>query len=70
MLQHIPQTEDDMDTCNWGFSSDTMKSFHDEERGVPLHDDRKQFEFLMMESMQCGISWDLMIKTGDIQNML
>lgn len=30
--------------------------------GIPLHDDRTQFEFLMMEVMQCGLSWNLMLK--------
>ena len=36
------------------------------EWGVPLHDDRGQFEFLMMEVMQCGLSWDLMIRKREI----
>ena len=43
-----------------------MKKYHDEEWGVPLHDDQKQFDFLMMEAMQCGLSWDLMIKKREI----
>ena len=55
-----------MSSCNWGFSFEAMRIYHDEEWGVPLHDDRKQFEFLMMEAMQCGLSWDLMIKKRDI----
>ena len=41
-----------MGTCDWGYSTEAMKRYHDEEWGVPLHDDRKQFEFLMMEAMQ------------------
>ena len=55
-----------MGSCNWGFSTEAMKKYHDEEWGVPLHDDQKQFEFLMMEAMQCGLSWDLMIKKREI----
>ncbi|MBQ6425781.1 MAG: DNA-3-methyladenine glycosylase I [Clostridia bacterium] len=55
-----------MGTCNWGFTSEAMKRYHDTEWGVPVHDDRKQFEFLMMEAMQCGLSWDLMIKKREI----
>ncbi len=55
-----------MGSCNWGFSSEAMRKYHDEEWGVPLHDDQKQFEFLMMEAMQCGLSWDLMIKKREI----
>lgn len=34
--------------------------------GVPLHDDKKQFEFLMMEVMQCGLNWNMMIQKRDI----
>ena len=40
--------------------------YHDEEWGVPLHDDRGQFEYLMMEVMQCGLSWGLMMKKREI----
>ena len=43
-----------------------MKKYHDEEWGVPLFDDRKQFEFLMMEVMQCGLNWNMMIQKREI----
>ena len=55
-----------MSSCDWGFRFEAMKTYHDTEWGIPLHDDRKQFEFLMMEAMQCGLSWDLMIKKREI----
>ena len=55
-----------MSNCDWGFSFPEMRVYHDTEWGVPLHDDVKQFEFLMMEAMQCGLSWDLMIKKREI----
>ena len=55
-----------MYSCSWCLGSEAMKKYHDEEWGVPLHDDRKQFEFLMLEAMQCGLSWDLMIKKREI----
>lgn len=55
-----------MSSCDWGFTFEAMKVYHDTEWGVPLHDDRKQFEFLMMEAMQCGLSWTLMIKKREI----
>ena len=42
------------------------KPYHDNEWGVPIHDDGKQFEYLMMEVMQCGLSWTLMLKKRDI----
>ncbi|MBR5364746.1 MAG: DNA-3-methyladenine glycosylase I [Clostridia bacterium] len=43
-----------------------MKTYHDTEWGVPVHDDRRMFEHLMMEAMQCGLSWSLMIKKREI----
>ena len=55
-----------MSYCNWDKASTECKIYHDTEWGVPLHDDQKQFEFLMMEVMQCGLSWDLMIRKRDI----
>ncbi len=43
-----------------------MIHYHDEEWGVPVHDDRKQFEYLMMEVMQCGLNWNMMIQKREI----
>ncbi|MEE6208090.1 MAG: DNA-3-methyladenine glycosylase I, partial [Alphaproteobacteria bacterium] len=40
-----------MSYCNWGNTSEANLKYHDEEWGIPVHDDRKQFEFLMMEVM-------------------
>ena len=45
--------------CSWCMINDTMIEYHDKEWGVPLHDDQKQFEFLMMEVMQCGLKWNM-----------
>ncbi len=39
-----------------------MEKYHDEEWGTPEHDDKKLFEFLMLESMQCGLSWTIIMK--------
>ncbi len=39
---------------------------HDKEWGVPVHNDQKQFEYLMMEVMQCGLSWDTILKKREI----
>ena len=38
-----------------------MRDYHDREWGVPLHDDRKLFEFLVLEGMQAGLSWTLIL---------
>ena len=55
-----------MSSCNWGFTFEAMRIYHDTEWGVPVHDDRHMFEHLMMEAMQCGLSWSLMIKKREI----
>ena len=52
--------------CDWDAASPENILYHDTEWGVPLFDDKKQFEFLMMEVMQCGLSWGLMIKKREI----
>lgn len=43
-----------------------LKKYHDEEWGVPLYDDQKQFEFLTLEVFQCGLSWLTILKKRDI----
>ena len=55
-----------MDGCTWCLCNEKMKKYHDEEWGVPLHDDHRQFEFLMMEVMQCGLNWNMMLKKRHI----
>lgn len=49
-------------TCNWKDSSKQMKAYHDTEWGIPTHDDQKLFEYLVLESLQAGLSWDLIIR--------
>ena len=55
-----------MSYCNWDTASGVTRRYHDKEWGVPVHDDVKQFEFLMMEVMQCGLSWDIVMKKREI----
>ena len=55
-----------MSYCNWENTSEKNIRYHDEEWGVPVHDDIKQFEYLMMEVMQCGLNWNMMINKRDI----
>ncbi|MBE0655840.1 MAG: DNA-3-methyladenine glycosylase I [Bacteroidales bacterium] len=43
--------------CEWCGSDHNYVRYHDEEWGVPVHDDRKHFEFLVLESAQAGLSW-------------
>ena len=44
-------------TCGWAGTDQLYIAYHDKEWGVPVHDDRKIFEFLVLESAQAGLSW-------------
>jgi DNA-3-methyladenine glycosylase I len=49
--------------CDWGpRGGELMVAYHDNEWGVPVHDDRKQFEFLTLESAQAGLSWLVVLR--------
>jgi DNA-3-methyladenine glycosylase I len=49
--------------CDWGTrGGELMSAYHDTEWGVPVHDDRKQFEFLTLESAQAGLSWLIVLR--------
>ena len=47
--------------CGWA-ASDLMIRYHDEEWGVPVHDDRTLFEFLCLEGAQAGLSWETVLR--------
>jgi len=47
--------------CHWA-KSDLMIAYHDAEWGVPLHDDAKLFEFLILEGHQAGLSWGIILR--------
>lgn len=46
-----------MSCCEWALVNEQMKNYHDEEWGVPVYDDTKLFELLILEGMQAGLSW-------------
>ncbi|MBT9130513.1 MAG: DNA-3-methyladenine glycosylase 1 [candidate division WS2 bacterium] len=46
-----------MNRCPWCLGDELMMRYHDVEWGVPVYDDNKQFEFLVLESSQAGLSW-------------
>jgi DNA-3-methyladenine glycosylase I len=48
--------------CPWPGENEAMCRYHDEEWGVPLHDDRKLFEFLVLDAFQAGLSWAIIMK--------
>ncbi|PKP34244.1 MAG: DNA-3-methyladenine glycosylase I [Bacteroidetes bacterium HGW-Bacteroidetes-17] len=43
--------------CNWPSDDKLMMKYHDEEWGIPLHDDDKLFEFIILDGFQAGLSW-------------
>lgn len=48
--------------CPWCLGFDEYIQYHDEEWGVPVHDDRVHFEFLILEGAQAGLSWSTILK--------
>ena len=47
--------------CQWSGDRPTMVAYHDQEWGVPVHDDRLLFEFLILEGAQAGLSWSTVL---------
>ena len=50
--------------CFWA-TREPLLSYHDEEWGTPVHDDRKLFEFLVLEGAQAGLSWETILRKRD-----
>jgi DNA-3-methyladenine glycosylase I len=46
-----------MSTCEWPSNDPLMLEYHDTEWGTPVHDDRKWFEFIVLDAFQAGLSW-------------
>jgi DNA-3-methyladenine glycosylase I len=47
--------------CGWAQGSELERDYHDNEWGVPLHDDRRLFEFITLEGAQAGLSWSTVL---------
>jgi DNA-3-methyladenine glycosylase I len=48
--------------CAWADGNEALTTYHDLEWGVPVHDDRRWFEFLILEGAQAGLSWDTILR--------
>ena len=48
--------------CEWPSDDPLMIEYHDTEWGVPVHDDRKHFEFFVLDAFQAGLSWAIVLK--------
>jgi len=55
----------DKPRCAWCLGDPLYLAYHDQEWGVPLHDDRGLFEFLVLETFQAGLSWLTILKKRD-----
>ena len=52
--------------CSWvNVDNALMREYHDREWGVPVHDDRRHFEFLILEGAQAGLSWSIVLQKRD-----
>ena len=51
-----------MNRCEWSLGSQEYIDYHDKEWGVPVHEDKKHFEFLVLEGAQAGLSWATILK--------
>ena len=47
--------------CSWPVTNPLMVKYHDEEWGVPCHDDRKLFEYIVLDTFQAGLSWAIVL---------
>jgi DNA-3-methyladenine glycosylase I len=61
----LPCENDEMRRCAWADTQELFVPYHDEEWGVPVHDDRLLFEMLNLEGAQAGLSWLTILKKRD-----
>lgn len=54
-----------LNRCGWCLKFDQYIQYHDQEWGMPVHDDRVHFEFLILEGAQAGLSWSTILKKRD-----
>lgn len=54
--------KEDPTRCPWCLKDELYTKYHDEEWGIPVHDDLKHFEFLILETFQAGLSWHTILK--------
>jgi DNA-3-methyladenine glycosylase I len=66
MVNKKPEHADEKTRCHWAPADDPIyTAYHDKEWGVPLHDDRLLFEFLILEGAQAGLSWSTILHKRD-----
>jgi len=65
LLREMPEPPDRRKRCTWPGVDPLYVAYHDEEWGVPVHDDRRLFEFLILEGAQAGLSWITILRKRD-----
>ena len=58
--------EIDENKCGWCQDGGLLEHYHDTEWGIPCHSEKLLFEYLMLESLSCGLSWNLMLQKREI----
>jgi DNA-3-methyladenine glycosylase I len=66
MTTHLQPMTDGRTRCGWVGSKPHFIIYHDQEWGVPIHDDRKHFEMLLLEGAQAGLTWETILLRRDI----
>lgn len=61
MTRQLPSISDDKTRCGWVGAKPHFITYHDREWGVPIHDDRKHFEMLLLEGAQAGLTWETIL---------
>ena len=65
MAKLLPPTSDSKTRCGWVGGKPHFIAYHDHEWGVPIHDDRKHFEMLLLEGAQAGLTWETILLRRD-----
>lgn len=65
MTTHLRPVSDGTPRCGWVGAKPHFIAYHDGEWGVPVHDDRKHFEMLLLEGAQAGLTWEMILLRRD-----
>jgi len=65
MAKLLPPISDNKTRCGWVGNKPYFIAYHDQEWGVPIHDDRKHFEMLLLEGAQAGLTWETILLRRD-----
>ena len=65
MTKQLRTISDSKPRCGWVGAKPHVIAYHDREWGVPIHDDRKHFEMLLLEGAQAGLTWDTILLRRD-----